>query len=94
MWTNLYKVAPTAGWNPGADLQRLQRTAATELLSLEIEAFAPRRLLALTGTWIAPFVEPLGLQLEAREGQVEEIGTRLSVPVVVAKHPIRKPEDR
>jgi len=24
VWTNLYKVSPGAGWNPGADLQRVQ----------------------------------------------------------------------
>ncbi len=91
-WTNLYKVSPAAGWNPGADLQRLQRADAIALLALEITAFAPKRILALTGNWIDPFTEGLGLRLSRREGLVEGLGERLAVPVVVAKHPMTKPE--
>lgn len=91
-WTNLYKVSPGAGWNPGADLQRAQRHSAMELLALEIEAFAPQRILALTGTWIAPFAAGLGLKVELRPGLVEGVGELLGRPCVVAKHPMAKPE--
>jgi hypothetical protein len=93
-WTNLYKVSPGAGWNPGADLQRAQRQFAMELLALEIEAFAPQRILAMTGTWIAPFADGLRLRVEPRSGLVEGVGELLGRPCVVAKHPMAKPEDR
>ena len=92
VWTNLYKVAPGAGWNPGADLQRAQRRSATELLALEIEAFAPRRILALTGGWIDPFADGLGLKVTRLPGHVEAIGDLMGRPCVVAKHPMGKPE--
>ena len=94
VWTNLYKVSPAAGWNPGANLQRAQRASACELLSLELEVFAPRRVLALTGGWIAPFTDGLGLTLDARSGLVEGVGSSAGRAWVVAKHPMRKPEDR
>jgi hypothetical protein len=78
--------------NPGADLQRAQRRSATELLQLEIEAFAPRRILAVTGTWIEPFGDGLGLKLVPGSGLVEGVGELLGRACVVAKHPMRKPE--
>jgi hypothetical protein len=92
VWTNLYKVSPAAGWNPGADLQRVQRASAIELLTMEIEEFAPRRVLALTGSWIEPFVEGIGLSLTKREGLVEGVGHVSGRGWVVAKHPMGKPE--
>jgi hypothetical protein len=94
-WTNLYKVSPAFGWNPGADLQRAQRGSAIELLRLEVEEFAPRRILALTGAgWIDPFSGGLGLRLDARPGLIEGVGELGRCAWVVAKHPMTKPEDR
>jgi len=69
-WTNLYKVSPAAGGNPGAALQLAQRQSAIELLKLEVEQFAPRRVLAMTGGLIDPFVDGLGLTLTPRSGLV------------------------
>jgi hypothetical protein len=94
VWTNLYKVSPAAGWNPGGNLQRAQRRSAIQLLNLEIEELAPRRVLALTGGWIGPFSDGLGLNLAARSGLVEAVGMKGDCAWVVAKHPMTKPEDR
>lgn len=94
VWTNLYKVSPAAGWYPGSDLQRAQREAAIALLRREMQEFAPRRVLALTGGWIDPFVKGLELRLRARSGLVEALGTDGTRPWVVAKHPMGNPEDR
>jgi hypothetical protein len=93
-WTNLYKVSPAARGNPGAALQRAQRQSAIELLNLEVEQFAPRRVLALTGRWIGPFSDGLGLNLAPRSGLVEGVGKKGDCAWVVAKHPMLKPEDR
>jgi hypothetical protein len=92
VWTNLYKVSPGAGWNPGADLQRAQRRSAMELLAQEIDTFAPTRVLALTGSWIDPFADGIGLQVTPRPGLVEGIGELMGRPCLVAKHPMGKPE--
>lgn len=95
VWTNLYKVSPAAGWNPGGDLQRAQRSSAIELLRLELEEFTPRRVLALTGGgWMDPFSAGLGLRLSPRSGLVERVGDLGSCAWVVAKHPMGKPEAR
>jgi len=94
VWTNLYKVSPAAGWNPGADLQRAQRSAAIELLRRELDEYAPRRVLAMTGGWIQTFVAGLGLTMETRPGLVEGLGMRDGSAWVIAKHPMGKPEGR
>ena len=91
VWTNLYKISPAAGWNPGADLQRAQQAGAIDLLRLELDAFAPRRVLAMTGTWIDPFRAGLGLNLGDRAGLVEGVGDQDGMAWVVAKHPMGKP---
>jgi hypothetical protein len=92
-WTNLYKVSPAAGWNPGGDLQRAQRSFAAELLRMELEAIRPHRVVAFTGrTWLSPFESGLKLTLQLREGLVEAIGTDGDCAWVVAKHPMTKPE--
>jgi hypothetical protein len=93
-WTNLYKVSPRKGGNPHADLRRAQRRSAIELLEIEIEEFAPRRVLALTGGWIGPFAQELGLAPRSRPGLVEGVAERDGCAWVVAKHPMGKPEDR
>lgn len=92
-WTNLYKVSPAAGWNPGADLQLAQRSVAIRLLQREVYEYRPKRVLALTGSWIRPFEEDLGLELTWGSGLVEAIGHRSRTPWIVAKHPMGKPGD-
>jgi hypothetical protein len=94
-WTNLYKLAPAVGWNPGADLQRAQREAAAALLAAELDALKPTRLIALTGRWwIVPFAEALGISIDWRDGLVEGVGMYGATKVVVARHPMGKPRDR
>ncbi|CAN5581106.1 hypothetical protein BH23CHL7_BH23CHL7_15970 [soil metagenome] len=91
-WTNLYKLAPAAGWNPGADLQLAQRGAAIRLLEAEIAALRPRRILFLTGRWWAePLATSLGMDIEWTTGLVEGAGRYRAAQVVVAKHPMGKP---
>lgn len=93
VWTNLYKVSPAAGWNPGSDLQRAQRARAAEMLRIEVDTYRPRRVLALTGNWIDPFAGSLDLELVQTSGLVVGTGVRSGVPWVVAKHPMAKPHE-
>ena len=52
----------------------------------------PTRILALTGGWIDPFADGLGLKVTRRSGLVEGVGELMGRPCVVAKHPMAKPE--
>ncbi len=91
-WTNLYKVSPASGWNPGGDLQLAQRDEAVNLLRLELDTLKPRRILALTGRgWIQPFVGPLGASVDWQTGLVEGVGVLGDATLIVARHPMRKP---
>lgn len=97
-WTNLYRLAPSAGGNPSAALQRLQRRLCIDHLRQDLEVARPRRLLLLTGIdWATPFLQALSANTEKREGLVEAFGTLFladerPISVVVAKHPQGKRE--
>ena len=96
VWSNLYKVSPSEGGNPSGQLQQVQLEGCKALLKLEIESFAPARLLFLTGwDWAAPFLTesdvdrtPLGTHVQATGHW--PVGERQS-RVVVANHPQGKP---
>lgn len=91
-WSNLAKVAPYAGGNPGSASLRVQRGAAgTALVAREVEELAPRRIVAFTDRWwFAPFAAALGIELEDREGLVEAVGRRGEQRIVVAVHPMTR----
>jgi hypothetical protein len=92
-WTNLYKIAPAEGWNPGGSLLASQRAASGALLAREIQELAPRTVVALTGrSWFEPFVDLLGLDVEWRAGLLEGFATSGSTRWVIAKHPMGKPQ--
>ena len=97
VWSNLYKVAPSKGYNPTVRQMNAQREGCKKLLRLEIEDFAPSRLLFLTGwDWAQPFLQEWGDVVPAEDTYVEATG-RLrtgkgrSCAMVVARHPDRKP---
>ncbi|MEL6477322.1 MAG: hypothetical protein AAFR17_08330 [Pseudomonadota bacterium] len=59
-WSNLYKVAPWEGGNPGAKLMDYQWGLAARLLRAELDLFQPRHILFVTGgyeTWFLPFLQ-------------------------------------
>lgn len=104
VWSNLYKVAPWAGGNPSAALQRVQRAGCKELLNLEISAFRPKRVLFLTGwNWAEKLLDaspgmrrPPGAQLVEKVWDrplASEPGSPVS-RFVVAAHPQGKSEGR
>ena len=101
VWSNLYKVAPKKGGNPTAKQMKAQRGGCRKLLCLEIEDFAPSRLLFLTGweDWAQPFLQECGDVAPAEGTHVEATGrlrTRegRSCATVVASHPQGKPEGK
>ncbi|WP_156342965.1 hypothetical protein [Devosia sp. A16] len=60
VWSNLYKVAPAAGWNPGSKVAEAQLDGCRKLLSVELATYKPRHLVFATGMdWAAPFLDPI-----------------------------------
>jgi hypothetical protein len=91
-WTNLAKLAPWGGGNPGGALLDIQRRAGPELLRMELSTWQPEVVLVLTGRWWAePFVRALGLDVSWRDGLLEGVATDGARRWVIAPHPQGKP---
>jgi hypothetical protein len=94
-WSNLYKVAPSAGGNPSRSARAAQVDAAARLLRHEVGSYKPRRLLVLTGRdWFEPFAERLALHVAWTRGLVEGHAIEGGRTWVIAKHPQGKDEAR
>src|SRR5215471_14400496 len=99
VWSNLYKIAPHSGGNPSGALRKLLQDDSIGLFRAELSAYAPQRILFLTGIdWARPFIEGLGWVTKrcASSGIVEAIGDfprngRSGGAYVVAVHPQGKP---
>ena len=98
VWSNLFKLAPAEGGNPGGRLIRLQLRSCVDLLLREIELFQPGLLLFVTGAWwLDPkeygrptFAEALELTLPASEGRPEHVvatGEYRGAKVIVCNRP-------
>ena len=60
VWSNLYKVAPSSGGNPGKKLCDIQFDECVRLLQQELSTYRPKRLLLLTGLdWAEPFLRDI-----------------------------------
>ena len=103
VWSNLYKVSPEAGGNPGKVLCRIQEEGCIELFNLELATYTPSRLLLLTGyEWASPFLPDTDGAPEDVTGfqYVKRIGTRRVSPdkqpirYVVAEHPQTRREQQ
>lgn len=92
VWSNLYKIAPAEGGNPGNGLCDIQLNGCISLFETELDIYQPSRLLLLAGwDWAEDFVENY-CQIRHNAGFVEATGQRGEASIVVAKHPQGKPE--
>lgn len=99
VWSNLYKIAPIDGGNPGGTLRRAQLNGCVKLLKMEVEKYQPRRLLFLTGySWVEPFLSAIwhkNLRVVGHsfvEGFGEIQCGENATKVVIASHPQGKNE--
>lgn len=104
VWSNLCKVAPADGGNPGERLCEIQLKNCIALLKMEITNYLPKRVLFLTGIgWAEPFITALtalGGNINARNPKfsyVEAYGSANTTcghqyRLVVASHPQGNPE--
>lgn len=94
-WSNLYKVAPAKGRNPGASLQAAQGSLARELFHKEIDALDPKTILVLAGSdWFDNFQNREGLTFKKapRCDFVQGVANVGGRRWIVARHPERKPQ--
>jgi hypothetical protein len=91
-WSNLAKLAPAGGGNPGGPLLDIQRDVGSALVAREVLELAPRRVLVLTGRWwFEPFAARAGLDVEWRDGLVQGVVRQPGRTWVIAGHPQGKP---
>ncbi len=102
VWSNLYKIAPAEGGNPGDILRNIQEQSCIELMKIEIETYQPKRILFLTDTdWAGPFIDAIHGNIQH---PINQVLTQVRVHgnaftdgrhpyyFVVASHPQGKPE--
>lgn len=101
VWSNLYKVSPAEGRNPGAALCRIQLPGCIDLFRLELKTYTPSRLLFLTGKeWVLPFLTDFDdmpqnideFHYVERYGTLSVASVKQPIQYVVAVHPQGKPE--
>lgn len=99
VWSNLYKIAMPDS-NPSNMLANSQFQGCSSLLMLEIRQFLPKRILMSTGLdWARPFISPICVpeSVVEKDGFVQCIGQLKpeygGARLVVAQHPMGKPED-
>ena len=92
VWSNLYKVSPAKGGNPGNRLCRIQLDGCKSLFDTELNIYRPSRVLLLTGwDWAGDFVKS-DCRTHGNASFVEATGRRRRTRIVVAKHPQGKRE--
>lgn len=91
VWTNLGKLAPWRGGNPGSRLLAIQRRQGPALLQAEVDELAPSRVVVFAGRWwFEPFATALGLDVEWRSGLVEGVANESGLRWVLAVHPMTR----
>lgn len=88
-WSNLAKVAPAAGRNPGGELLWRQHRLGGELLRLEVEELDPEIVLVVSGRGYAePFITGAGLAPAwSRRGALQFDGRLDGRRWIVVSHP-------
>lgn len=97
VWSNLYKIAPSDGGNPGDKLSDAQLSACQKLLQWEMDSYQPRRILFLTGWWADCFLEGFWAEEPKQAAESSLKVGRLrhaagTAACVVAEHPQGKSE--
>lgn len=92
-WTNIAKLAPHSGWNPGERLWQAQRESVFDLFKQELAELRPKRVLVLAGwDWFENLSKHVGATLIRARAPLHRAGTIGDATVVVSPHPMRKPE--
>ena len=98
-WSNVYKIAPWNGGNPGSKMQRQQRSYCLEILKTEIETLKPEYVVMLTSGWEWFFIQELSKQNELKEvatikwcGYETKMFIKDNVKYIISHHPQGKKE--
>ena len=98
-WSNIYKIAPWNGGNPGSKMQRQQRLYCLEILKSEINILKPEYVIMLTSGWEWFFIQELKKQNELKEvskvkwsGYETTMFLKDNVKYIISHHPQGKKE--
>lgn len=97
VWSNLYKIAPTAEGNPRYKAKDIQLEYCKKILFQEIDIFQPKIVIFLTGIdWAGNFLKYEGVKMHSETfgNLVEATASISNSKLIVAKHPARKAEDK
>ncbi len=96
IWSNLYKVAPFEGGNPGNRMCAAQQQMCEAHLAKEVEIWNPRRILFITGwNWAEPFIRRLGQAVGNQRAEWVEWSGVVETPNVKAQVVVSiRPEGR
>ena len=99
-WSNMYKIAPWTGGNPGAKMQKQQRKYCIDILKNEIETLKPEYVIMLTSGWEWFYIKEL-----KKDNELNKIATvkwlkyestmytKDNVKYIVSYHPQGKKEE-
>ncbi|MBK7035873.1 MAG: hypothetical protein IPI31_13900 [Bacteroidetes bacterium] len=91
-WSNLYKIAPSAGGNPNRKLEwQSQLENCKKLFELEISELQPKNVIMITGLdgWAKDFVAEY---TEVKETYVKAIAKIGNSNIIITSRPERKPQ--
>jgi hypothetical protein len=88
VWSNLYKVAPTAGENPSDTDCNWQWPGSLELVKMEIEQIKPKYCIFLTNlSWMEGFDDLMKNKINASNNLIQYVGLYNNTTVIVTKRP-------
>ncbi|GAB6091223.1 hypothetical protein [Spirochaeta dissipatitropha] len=96
-WSNLYKIAPWEGGNPGSYLQQLQRETCISILNEEIKELKPSAVIYLTSGWESFYLDSIGLRksknkVKSWSGYSSTYQIFNEILFIQSHHPQGKPE--
>lgn len=90
-WSNIYKVSPQGGGNPGDDLRSAQIKQCAAMLKTEIKVLKPRNILFVTGGWGKKVLESLEIHANYEAKTIVQYAGKVgTATVVVAIRPERQ----
>jgi hypothetical protein len=91
VWSNIYKISPQGGGNPGEKLRSAQIEQCAAILKTEIKVLKPRNILFVTGGWGKKILESLDIHPDYHAKTVVQYAGKVdSANVVVAIRPERQ----
>jgi hypothetical protein len=91
VWSNIYKISPQGGGNPGERLRSKQIKECSAILQTEIRILKPKNILFITGGWGKKILESLDIHPDHESKKVVQYAEKVgAVNVVITVRPERQ----